>query len=681
MRYQCAEWIVDREAGLLTRHGQPVNVTRKILDCIDHLIRNRDRVVGYDELIYKIWGHGDVHNQRLARVVLDARKLLRDDGHSQHYIRTANGLGYQWVKSTIEVENTAEPASARPQTLAVETLHFAATGYTALRSRPPAAAPEAAADLHDSAAITADDKKANPGTRSHVRRTVLALTLLVLLGLLAFRIEPTDSTIGSISPSQQTPPDSLQTLDDALRAGEFDKVRVGLSVLPHSKAQSPDGMLIAMRLDMYRGRLQRAREKLDQQQALAREAADPIWQAKLLVFEVLLQGRSNTTAASRLKTAQAAIDLLEHLPKDAAPEILAEALRLRALTYDDMGKYEETMRDLNSSSEIYERIADTRGLYTIRSERARIWVRYGRVEDALQVMPTLADYHLRMKNNTTALTALAEMARMEMELLRTSEALETSERALNLINEMPDSDRRRGTALIHAQVLTRMGRLREARAQLEYYDAIKDDKMDAMIRVMYLLEAGDDAAALHASNEAFVESNWEDLGNILLTTREGALLTWTIAANRLVEADGALPVPSPMQQDALGNPQTTAGIIASARWAAINNDGARAEALLREALFEARQKGLRYHMVLAAEPLFDLLLAQGRKVEAKRLLNDVRAFDQERFDADFHFMRLRWRLAVAANDTPQARELFEKLTALAGERPIVESHVSAKPRQ
>lgn len=683
MKYQWEEWSLDVQARVLKRDGRPFSVSRRVLNCIGYLIAQRERVVEHDELIRKVWGHHNVSNNQLSQVVLSARRVLGDDGHTQRLILTVPGVGYRWVGAVEEVPHSE---TASDGTLESESRADAKVATVAPHSQPVSSVGEADQDRVQAgqppsisaANVGAIDGKATRATRGrYIDRGILAFGACLLLGLLAFLIQvkaPAPSPARTSASSSQTRPDSLQALEDSLREGEFDKVLTSLSALPPSKADSPDAMLIAMRLDLYRGRFDRARQKLDQQLALARAAGDPIWEAKLMVFDGFFKSRTPSTVTSRMQSAQAAIDLLEPLGEEAAPQTLAEALRNRAHALDDLGKYEDALHDLNRSARLYERAGDARGVLTIRSDRASFWLGAGRVEEAHQALRTLIDDHLQMKNNTTAAALFVPMARAQMELLRTEEAMESSDRAFALIQEMPDFNQRQRTLMIRAQVLTRLGRLSEARRLLEDTDPVGGDKIGATIRVLYLLEAGDDAGALKAGADAFVDSNWEDLGSIMLATREGALLTWTIAASRLVDAGEPAPVPSPMQADALRNPRTIPGIIASARWAMIRKEHERAEALLREALDKARQKGLRFHMLLATEPLFDLLLAQGRKTEARHLLDDVRAFDPERFDAEFHFVRMRWRLSITTGDRISAKAFYERLTALAGERSVRDSN-------
>jgi DNA-binding winged helix-turn-helix (wHTH) protein len=57
MQYRWDDYSLNREGALLTRLGQQVDASRKVLDCISYLLEHRDRVVGHDELMHKMWGH------------------------------------------------------------------------------------------------------------------------------------------------------------------------------------------------------------------------------------------------------------------------------------------------------------------------------------------------------------------------------------------------------------------------------------------------------------------------------------------------------------------------------------------------------------------------------------------------------------------------------------------------
>jgi DNA-binding winged helix-turn-helix (wHTH) protein len=86
MTYRWDDFHLDPEGSLLTRNGHQVDVSRRVLNCITHLLAQRHRVVDYDELCRAIWGHDDVTHHQLSQVILAARRALGDDGQTQRFI-------------------------------------------------------------------------------------------------------------------------------------------------------------------------------------------------------------------------------------------------------------------------------------------------------------------------------------------------------------------------------------------------------------------------------------------------------------------------------------------------------------------------------------------------------------------------------------------------------------------
>lgn len=686
MKYHWGEWTLDRDAGLLTQRGRSVDVSRKVLECIGHLIAHRDRVVGYDELIRKIWGHDNVTNHQLSQVILSARRQLGDDGQAQRLIRTAPGLGYQWVgilghEAAVDAEDAlplpVSPASPKPspRSVGISPQPAADTGNASPPESIAEPLPALPAQSLDLPAAQNMEESQPPATAARVpksaSRLILAASVLCLLGFGAYRWLWTEGTPSAFDrQSLIAPANALEALEAAMRRGDFETVREGLAVLPPSKAESPDAMLIAMELALYRGRFERAQELLDREMALAKAAEDPIWQAKLLNFNALLITRTGGSATQQLAPVETALELLAPLGEDAAPQVTADALFRRAVILITLGRYEEALRDISHSGELYDKIGEAYSTSRVRVLRARIWMRTGRLEDALRSMREVSEEYQKRSDKIGTLTAYNTISRIQMELLRWDDALKTSDQAMALLREIPEIERRKRVLQLRAQVLSRTGQLHRAQILLEELDTPESNRDDDSTTALHLLEGGRNVEALKASADSFVRSDRDDPDDILLDTREGKLLIWVTAAQRIADSGQPLPEPAPAQIDALRNPRSISGIIASGRWAMAQNDNKRAEALLREALDESRRKGMRYHMVLASAPLLDLLLEQGRSADGKRMLDDVRAFDPERTDKDFDFAVQRWKLAVANADDATAKAMYARMRSLAGERPL-----------
>jgi TolB-like protein len=70
------------------------------------LIENRERVVGKDEIIERIWHGRVVSESAVASRVKSARQAIGDSGEAQRRIRTAHKLGFRFIA---EVESTPSP--------------------------------------------------------------------------------------------------------------------------------------------------------------------------------------------------------------------------------------------------------------------------------------------------------------------------------------------------------------------------------------------------------------------------------------------------------------------------------------------------------------------------------------------------------------------------------------------
>jgi len=120
MNYRFAPFELRTGARLLLRDGRPLDLPRRVFDCLLCLIERRDRAVGRDELIGQVWGRSNVSDNQLAQTVLRARRLLNDDGDAQRCIRTVAGFGYAWVAAVdCESEPVLSPGLQTAQPAAV----------------------------------------------------------------------------------------------------------------------------------------------------------------------------------------------------------------------------------------------------------------------------------------------------------------------------------------------------------------------------------------------------------------------------------------------------------------------------------------------------------------------------------------------------------------------------------
>ncbi len=97
MIYRLGTIEVDPETFLLTDKGETIAVEPLVFELIVYLIENRDRLLTREELFEKIWPGRVVSDTSLSNHIKSARKALRDDGHTQKYIKTVHGRGYRFV--------------------------------------------------------------------------------------------------------------------------------------------------------------------------------------------------------------------------------------------------------------------------------------------------------------------------------------------------------------------------------------------------------------------------------------------------------------------------------------------------------------------------------------------------------------------------------------------------------
>lgn len=98
----------ELDTGLreLRRKGRPQPLQPKAYDVLEYLVRHRDRVVGKEELLERVWPDILVTDASIQRAVSLARSALGDAGRR---IRTAPRRGYRFVDPVEVVEPAAPP--------------------------------------------------------------------------------------------------------------------------------------------------------------------------------------------------------------------------------------------------------------------------------------------------------------------------------------------------------------------------------------------------------------------------------------------------------------------------------------------------------------------------------------------------------------------------------------------
>src|SRR5215470_12895484 len=100
--------LLDVERRELCRGSLPVKLEPKVFDLLVYLVRHRNRVVGKEELIDRIWNGRIISDAALTTRINGVRRALGDTGKDQRLIRTYRGRGFRFI---VNVDN----AVATPQ--------------------------------------------------------------------------------------------------------------------------------------------------------------------------------------------------------------------------------------------------------------------------------------------------------------------------------------------------------------------------------------------------------------------------------------------------------------------------------------------------------------------------------------------------------------------------------------
>jgi pimeloyl-ACP methyl ester carboxylesterase/DNA-binding winged helix-turn-helix (wHTH) protein len=106
--YRFGPFELDVAARELRRESDEIPVQPQVFALLSYLIENRDRVVGKDELLERLWPDAVVLEASLQRSVSQARAALGDDDHA--FIRTFSRHGYRFVGPVKE----SAPSEAAP---------------------------------------------------------------------------------------------------------------------------------------------------------------------------------------------------------------------------------------------------------------------------------------------------------------------------------------------------------------------------------------------------------------------------------------------------------------------------------------------------------------------------------------------------------------------------------------
>jgi len=95
VRFGLEDLVIDLERQRVERDGVPVNVAGLSFQLLRYLLLQGNRVVGFDELIERVWAPAVVNEETVTQRVKLLRQALGDDGRQPRYLRSVRGQGYQ----------------------------------------------------------------------------------------------------------------------------------------------------------------------------------------------------------------------------------------------------------------------------------------------------------------------------------------------------------------------------------------------------------------------------------------------------------------------------------------------------------------------------------------------------------------------------------------------------------
>jgi len=110
--YSFEDFSLDTARRELRRSGTPIALQPQVFDLLEYLIRNRERVVGKDDLLAAVWKGRIVSEWNLSTRINAARSAIGDSGEEQRLIRTAHGKGFRFVGAVREEEETVRKLAA-----------------------------------------------------------------------------------------------------------------------------------------------------------------------------------------------------------------------------------------------------------------------------------------------------------------------------------------------------------------------------------------------------------------------------------------------------------------------------------------------------------------------------------------------------------------------------------------
>lgn len=119
VRFIFGDYVLDTGRRELTARGQAVAIGPKVFDLLHHLVANRDRVTGKDELLQAVWAGRIVSESTITSHINAVRKAIGDNGEAQRLVRTVARKGFRFVGEVSLEEADGAPEAPGGKALAL----------------------------------------------------------------------------------------------------------------------------------------------------------------------------------------------------------------------------------------------------------------------------------------------------------------------------------------------------------------------------------------------------------------------------------------------------------------------------------------------------------------------------------------------------------------------------------
>jgi DNA-binding winged helix-turn-helix (wHTH) protein/tetratricopeptide (TPR) repeat protein len=103
--FRFGPFVADRSAYRVTRAGQVVELTPKLLDLLFHLLDHTGSLVTKEQLLDTLWPGANVTENALSQAVSDLRHALDDDAGAPQFIKTVARRGYRFIAPVEPVDS------------------------------------------------------------------------------------------------------------------------------------------------------------------------------------------------------------------------------------------------------------------------------------------------------------------------------------------------------------------------------------------------------------------------------------------------------------------------------------------------------------------------------------------------------------------------------------------------